>query len=540
MRVTGPSQARLAYVLVAALVAVGLLLPLFVVEIPPVLDYPNHLARLWLLSMSPPDPILSSMYAPDWHLLPNLAIDAIMPPLLHVLPLYVAGRLMLAVTLLLPVIGAVALHHALHRRWSLWPLSCCLIAYNVVFLLGFMNFLLGLGVALLTAAAWTGLRPQRPLLAVAALSAGAVAVFFCHVVALLFLGVIVVCTQAEFLLARWRRREDVLRAMTHDVAECAAAFAIPAYLYLASSFGTAGGTVQYQPLKLKLLEFVSPVLSYDLPLDALTAVVILGVAALSVWRGRSAVLPVRVGMAIAVLLLMFVVAPYGAKGGAWLDLRFPVMAAFLLFAGLAPPALPRAFGICAGLAIAILFTVRTVKVAEVWHAHNAYVDTLRGVVAKVPAGSRVIVARPDPQLNRRWWHEVPPGRRLIGFGSADDHLAALLLTERRAFSPLLFSSPTQQPIRVLEPYREISVPSGYPPDYTLLATTKPTGEDSEKFPYLRDWPAKFDFALIVDSDGAVDMSAMLSDDADLSKLLRVVVRTDFATLLRVCRPAPCS
>ena len=62
----------------------------------------------------------------------------------------------------------------------------------------------------------------------------------------------------------------------------------------------------------------------------------------------------------------------------------------------------------------------------------------------------------------------------------------------------------------------------------------------EKFPYLRDWPAKFDFALIVDSDGAVDMSAMLSDDADLSKLLRVVVRTDFATLLRVCRPAPCS
>ena len=93
---------------------------------------------------------------------------------------------------------------------------------------------------------------------------------------------------------------------------------------------------------------------------------------------------------------------------------------------------------------------------------------------------------------------------------------------------------------MLEPYREISVPSGYPPDYTLLATTKPTGEDSEKFPYLRDWPAKFDFALIVDSDGAVDMSAMLSDDADLSKLLRVVVRTDFATLLRVCRPAPCS
>lgn len=407
MRATGTAHAGLGYVLVAALVVVGLLLPLFVVEIPPVLDYPNHLARLWLLSMSPPDPILSSMYAPDWHLLPNLAIDAIMPPLLRALPLDVAGRLMLAVTLLLPVTGAVALHRAVHRRWSLWPLSSCLIAYNIVFLLGFMNFLLGLGVALLTAAAWTGLRPQRPLLAMAALSAGAVAVFFCHVVSLLVLGVIVVCTQAEFLLTRWRRREGVLRAAMHDGAECAAAFAIPAYLYLASSFGTAGGTVQYQPLKVKLLELVSPVLSYDLPLDALTAVVILGVVALSLWRGRSTVLPLRVAIAIAVLMLVFIVAPYGAKGGAWLDLRFPIMAAFLLFAGLAPRALPRAFGIGAGLAISILFAVRTARVAEVWHAHNAYVDVLRGVVAKVPPGSRVIVARVDPRLNRRWWHEVP-------------------------------------------------------------------------------------------------------------------------------------
>ena len=81
MRATGTAHAGLGYVLVAALVVVGLLLPLFVVEIPPVLDYPNHLARLWLLSMSPPDPILSSMYAPDWHLLPNLAIDATAHPL---------------------------------------------------------------------------------------------------------------------------------------------------------------------------------------------------------------------------------------------------------------------------------------------------------------------------------------------------------------------------------------------------------------------------------------------------------------------------
>jgi hypothetical protein len=540
VREPNPACARLVYMLFAGLALVGLLLPLFVVEIPPILDYPNHLGRIWLLSLHGRDPTLSRMYAPDWHLIPNLAIDVVVPPLLRVFPLYAAGRVALAMTLLLPVTGTIVLHRAIHRRWSVWPLASCLIAYNVVFLLGFMNFLLGVGVALLTAAAWTALRPRRPLLATLALSIGATAIFFCHVVALLLLVVIVVCTQAESLITRLRRRERLLRTIMHDAAECAAGFLMPACLYLDSSFDTAGGNIEYLPVKMKLVELLSPVLTYDVTLDVLTAVVISGcVVTFLMWRGDKTVLPVRIGFATGVLLLMFVAAPFRAKGGAWLDLRFPVMAAFLLFAGLAPPALPRMFGICAGLAIGMLFVLRTAKVVEVWYAHEAYVDTLRGVVAQIPPGSRVIVARTDPQLNRRWWHEVPPGRRLIGFGSADDHLAVLLLIERRAFSPLLFANPTQQPIQVLKPYRKLSVPSGYPPDYARLAITEPTGKDAEEFPYLRDWPENFDFALMVDSDGAPNLSSVLSSNPLLSERLHQVVRTDFATLYSVCRPGPC-
>ena len=104
-------------------------LPLFVVEIPPILDYPNHLARLWLLSMSPPDPILSSMYAPDWHLLPNLAIDAICRRCC-MSPAVCRG----------PPDACRDPPAAGHRRGGLaprsppalvvWPLSSCLIAYE--------------------------------------------------------------------------------------------------------------------------------------------------------------------------------------------------------------------------------------------------------------------------------------------------------------------------------------------------------------------------------------------------------------------------
>jgi hypothetical protein len=45
---------------VAGLLA-GLVAPFFFVDVPPVLDYPNHLARLYVLAFGAQDPALSAM-----------------------------------------------------------------------------------------------------------------------------------------------------------------------------------------------------------------------------------------------------------------------------------------------------------------------------------------------------------------------------------------------------------------------------------------------------------------------------------------------
>src|SRR5450432_1539959 len=92
---------------VLALLCAVLLSPLLLVEVPPLLDYPNHLARLYVLAFGQHDPVLATMYVAHWAIIPNLAIDLIMPPVLHLLPVHVAGRLMLALVLLLPVLGTV-------------------------------------------------------------------------------------------------------------------------------------------------------------------------------------------------------------------------------------------------------------------------------------------------------------------------------------------------------------------------------------------------------------------------------------------------
>jgi hypothetical protein len=61
--------------------------PLLFVSVPPLVDYPDHLARMWILVYG------SENYVANWHLLPTLAMDLVVPPLAQILPVEAAGKL---------------------------------------------------------------------------------------------------------------------------------------------------------------------------------------------------------------------------------------------------------------------------------------------------------------------------------------------------------------------------------------------------------------------------------------------------------------
>src|ERR1700744_5526756 len=94
------------WVVACILLTVTLAVPFVVVDVPPVLDYPNHLAGIYVLA-HPADPVISRFYAPHWALLPNLGSEILGVGLFKVLPVYVAGRLILAACLAAPVAGTV-------------------------------------------------------------------------------------------------------------------------------------------------------------------------------------------------------------------------------------------------------------------------------------------------------------------------------------------------------------------------------------------------------------------------------------------------
>src|SRR4051794_20281152 len=171
---------------VLAALCTALIAPLVVCEIPPLADYPNHLARWFILASLPGDAALARFYAPHWSVIPNLALDVMAPPLMRILPVHVAGRVMIAASVLLPVLGAVAYGRALGGRW--WPLGAGLLAHCNCLMYGFLNFSFSLGLALLLAAAWLCWQERFPIATIVLAVVGAPMLFACHLMGLVFFG----------------------------------------------------------------------------------------------------------------------------------------------------------------------------------------------------------------------------------------------------------------------------------------------------------------------------------------------------------------
>ena len=507
----GPSdaadEAGLGFWVAACLLLVAALtIPFVMVDVPPVLDYPNHLAGFYILA-HPTDPVISRFYAPRWALLPNVGADVLGALLLKVLPVHVAGRIVLATSLAAPIAGTVIYARAAFGRLTFWSLGSGLAAYNGLFFLGFMNFLIGLGLALAGAGVWTAARRRGPMQAAAAGAACSTLVYFCHLSALAFFAILIGAWETEGLIgSRARQPRQWLTAL----AVVAVSLAPAALLYLASPLAGAPGAIAYRPWLEKLLQLDTPFLTYDLLVSLLTlAAVCLVIGYRGVTLARGA------WLTFAALAALYVVTPGWMKGGAFVDTRIPVMAGFLLFAALSPRLSPRAGSVTAAVLCALL-VVRTGQVAVVWFDHRRDLAQFRDVIGCVPPGAKVIATYGyggDPTVDR------PPGGLAVpGLYPVNMHMPALLVIERHAFWPLLFSDPRQQPLMVRAPYDRLAFPLGELFDAHRLADEHPSPTTLVHAPYLPAWRKNFDYVLLLNASQAPLNATPPTSDLDVIRI----------------------
>jgi hypothetical protein len=474
-----------------------LIFPFFFVDVPPLLDYPNELARIFVLGL-PNDPILSRFYEPDWRIIPNLAVDLIGPGLVGHLPIHLLGKLLLALALLLPVGGAIAYGRAvLGREWSPWLLGVTIVAFNGPFLLGLMNFQIGVGLALFGAAFWIEKRESAPLIAIAVSIVFALAVFFCNLFGVLFFGLLIGCHE----LARLMERRSGPAEAVRSAAVVALILAPAAILFGLSAVNGAPPDPAYPSWTAKLGGLLAPFAGYRLAVTWAAAVAVLGIAVLGWRRGRADRGSL---LAMAVLVVAYAVSPSSIKGATFVDQRFVVMFALVLFSGFRP-ALPSG---PAWVLPVVLQTLAMLKLADTglaWAQHRADLARFRQVIASVPPGSRVLVVDAAPLQPLRLGE--PASRMLPGLHRTTSNLPALLVIEQRAFWPSLVTAPAWQPVSLRPAFAGLAAPAGELPDASKLAPAadRPVGDS-----FLDGWPQRFDYVLVMNAGAAGDINAFRS------------------------------
>ncbi len=442
---------------------------------------------------------------------------------------------MLSLTLLLPVIGTITYSRALFGGDNLWPLGSFTIAYNLIFLLGFHNLLLSYGIALLSAAIFYKTMRGNAVINTVISAACAIITFFTHIVGLTLLMTIIFIHKIFLIGELWPDWRRVGRAtMVHG---CGFGIIVlgPLGLYLASPLADAHSLNWWMDGIDKLKFLLAPVLNYYPLLDLLTAGCLIGAfIACAIWGRITISAPVSI---FAVLLFVtYPYLPFDTKTATYVDVRFIIFLAFLLFCLFSPRDLPKAIAISIGVLLTLLFVLRTGVVAYVWYDHRQDLADMQQTIRPIEPGSRVLVVAVqgpgadkfkvggDPALQPG----APTSRFLSIIGIPTYwYMAALLTIERHAFWPILFSSDNKQPLKVLSPYREISVPNGALPLYQGLALDEVPTIDLKNFPYIANWRSRFDYVLVMNAGLAGDLHNFLPDR------LQLLGQTSIAALFRV-------
>ncbi len=510
-------------------VCTALIVPLFVTTIPPLLDYPNHLARMAVLAAAGHDTELAHIYAIDWHIAPNLGMDIIVPLLAHIMPLTLAAKMFLALALLLPLLGTVALHDAIFEKRSWWPLASAIVVYNAALLAGFLNFAVGIGLALLGAACWVRLRhdARRQIPAGALIAA---ALFLVHAFAAGFLFLLIVGFELRDL-----RQVQNRHALTWRAAKLGLAMLPTALLYfhtrLADDAAISPLTLakhlwwalaKFDPFH-KAIGVAASFLTYDTGSDLLILTAIAAaLAALSLARKLAFGWPAAIALA---LMLAYPFVPGGHADTGWIDTRLPVLAGFLLFAGIMPRRLGRRETAVLGLAFAALIVARLGVITLAWQGQNADLADINAVLVPVNAQDRVLVLTAPETADGiakepvRWRFFVDRPSFL--------HIAAPALLQHKAFYPQLFAETAEQPLRVLPPYDKLADDRVGPPLTTSLWDSEQWAATLHEFPYLANWRQDFDYVLVLAAMRLDRPKNFHRDDLDF------IASTKMAALYRV-------
>lgn len=488
---------RHAVALVYTILTIAALSPVFAVEVPPLVDLPNHLARLHIISGFEDSAALRDNYQVRWGVMPNLAMDLLLLPLAAVAPIELLSRFFVAGTMLLTIGGTLLLHRTLHGRLGFSALAVYILLYNQVFAWGFLNNLFGLSMAMLAFAGWIALRDKPWRLRLPLFAVLTVVLFFSHIVALALYGILVGGYEFSREIPGFRRNwRPTIRTWLPGAAQ----FVPPALLLVLTAPPPPDTTIVfYGTVFDKIRAILSPFMMY---IDSVDSAILGFVLFVAVMAGLSRQFRVARGMALPLIILVLLALAMplwvnGRYGGIWaMDLRIFTFAAFIAVASLRFEWESRPFAAGIAAACVVMFGVRLAEIHIDWRVYDRQVREYRQAALLIEPGSSILQSQTLP---------TAPPTAPNGFGPVYWNLATYSVIDRDGFVPTIFTDPTKQPVGASAARAIIDTPFGNLPGVVELLAAADIGlrgqvpmvEKDGTLAYWTDWPHRFDYVVVV-------------------------------------------
>lgn len=434
------------YMTAFALALLAVASPILIFPVPPLFDYPAHLARQFIIHDLLTQGSFAAMYQLHLAVIPNLGMEAVVLPLQFLgVPVELAGRMFLALVVVLLGTGVVRLHRGLFQKASFFPLLSLAFIFNPIFMFGFANYLFGVALTLHAFTWWLHARHKPVAAILPALLVWAIALFFCHLTAaVLFLGLIASCEASVALIERRSigfKSSNFPRTL---MLLAVAAFAL-AILYSLAPLSTAPQTTEVHsiadvlkriPVRLKALPLY--LTAYSRPIDAVVLLALAGIMGAALWFRRLR-LSWPMLTPIIGLLAAYLIVPDSWAGTQYISYRIPTAVIFLAFASVDIEWDKRYLP---ALAVAGIVGLRTSAALFAWAEADAQYQPMLKALESLPSHSAIYTGLnykgPFEPLVRMPW----------------SHFEAYAAIRNRLFVHDVFADPTQNWIVPTPEYAE--------------------------------------------------------------------------------------
>ena len=510
----------LAVAMLFLAVTVAVAIPVITHPLPPLSDYINHLATAHVVDAIAGDPDLERFYRIEWQPIPNLMMDLVVPVLHRFMGIYPAGQIFTISIFVVILSGTMAVNRALMGRWSAAPLIAAPLLYSGVLLVGVMNYMFGIGLALWAFAAWIVLRERAWPWRFAVSTLFVLALFFCHLFALGLYGLELLAFETHRLWARAPTLPKGERvASLLDFVATGVPFVPALLLLVAGPTWDSAGVPAYWDLAGKI-DGVTLAISIYYPWVAYGLTALLALATVLAWR-RGVLHFHPVGWALlGIGTVIYLALPRVLFAAHMADQRLPIALAFMLVACIGVDLQDRRLRAGFLALLAVLLAARLIEVQTVWNDLSRGPNEALRAVKSIARGARVLVVHGDRSST----------------GLISDlglvHIASLATIERSALVSTAFTVEGKHILQVRDEFRPyVDSRDGTPPSlpYFLDAATGPGPY------YFSDWPQHFDyvFVLFTNPGGAnPDPSRLALVDAGRHFQLYSVIAHRFARLAR--------